>query len=58
MRTRTLVLVASESPPRSSSARRRDVTQFFSRPASALLGALTLVTWALPLLPKLWRARA
>ena len=30
-----------------------DVTQFFSRPASALLGALTLITWTLPLLPRL-----
>ncbi len=30
-----------------------DVTQFVSRPVSALLGALTLATWVLPLLPAL-----
>jgi TctA family transporter len=34
-----------------------DVTQFVSRPVSALLGALTLATWALPLLPALLRRR-
>jgi putative tricarboxylic transport membrane protein len=28
-----------------------DLTQIFTRPASAVLGALTLVTWTLPLLP-------
>ena len=28
-----------------------DLTQFFTRPASAVLGALALVTWTLPLLP-------
>ena len=34
-----------------------DVTQFVSRPVSALLGALTLATWGLPLLPALLRRR-
>ncbi len=32
-----------------------DLTQFFLRPASAILGVVTLVTWALPLLP--WALR-
>jgi TctA family transporter len=34
-----------------------DVTQFVSRPVSALLAALTLATWVLPLLPALLRRR-
>jgi putative tricarboxylic transport membrane protein len=32
-----------------------DLTQFFVRPASAILGALTIVTWLLPLAPLLAR---
>ena len=35
-----------------------DLTQFFTRPASAILGGLTILTWALPLVPvaaRRWR---
>lgn len=35
-----------------------DVTQFFSRPAAAVLGALTVATWLVPLYPRLGRRRA
>jgi TctA family transporter len=34
-----------------------DVTQFFIRPASVVLGGLTVLTWLLPLLPALRRRR-
>jgi len=34
-----------------------DVTQFFTRPASAVLTGLTLLTWCAPLLPRLLRRR-
>jgi TctA family transporter len=34
-----------------------DVTQFFTRPASAILGGLTVLTWLLPLAPLLARRR-
>jgi putative tricarboxylic transport membrane protein len=34
-----------------------DLTQFFSRPAAAVLGVLTLLTWCVPLWPLLFRRR-
>jgi TctA family transporter len=35
-----------------------DLTQFFSRPGAAALGALTIATWLLPLVPFLRPARS
>jgi TctA family transporter len=35
-----------------------DLTQFFSRPAAAVLGMLTIATWLLPLVPVLGARRA
>jgi TctA family transporter len=35
-----------------------DLTQFFTRPAAAILAALTILTWLAPLLPVLYRGLA